>query len=153
TLECEKIVVRLPLVANASIDTIFRLRTQSISISGGPDFSYTSSFITIEAEIKGYGINRDDEQIADYLNKTRARVEEVISSKNREIEQENEKLKINLAHFINERKEKLDHDKKRLQNLVKLVKIPLARKDDTLVRKIQIEEKAFVQKIKPKPNV
>jgi hypothetical protein len=61
-----------------------------------------------------------------------------------------DKLKNNLTNFINERKNKLDSDKKRLADLVKLVNIPLVRKDTHLVKKIQVDTKPFVKKIKPK---
>lgn len=151
-IECEKIVVAIPIIINNGIDTIFDLRTQSISISGGPQFSIERNRIVLEVEIKGYGINLTDEQISDYISKNRSGVESLVNGKNAEIRQENEKLKSNLTQFITERKQKLDSDRNRLQNLVKLVKIPLARKDSEIVKKIQIEEKPFIKKIKPKAN-
>lgn len=134
-LECEKIVVNLPIVLNYNIDTILNLRTQFISISGGPQFSIDRNSIIIEIEIKGYGINLTDEQISDYISKTRSSVESFLSGKNAEIKKENERLKASLINFINERKQKLDSDKSRLNNLVNLIKIPLVRKASDLVKK------------------
>lgn len=151
-IECEKIVIKLPIIPNNTIPQVLQNRTQSISLSGGPEFTINGNKLIMEIEIKGYGINLNDEQITKSINGKISSIKDFINKKNNEINQENEKLKKSLAIFIKERKDKLDSDKNRLENLVKLVKIPLERKDDDLVRKIRIEEKPFVKKIKPNPT-
>lgn len=38
-MECENIIVKIPILPNHKIDQIFKLRTNSISLSGGPQFT------------------------------------------------------------------------------------------------------------------
>lgn len=149
-IESESIIVNLPIIPNKNIDKIMSLRTHAISISGGPQIAFKGNNIVIEIEIKGYGIDLTDEQITNYVSNTRSTIKNFLTGKNSEILTENDKLATNLTQFINERKQKLDADKVRLQNLVKLTKIPLARKDGDVIRKIQVDQKPFVQKLRPK---
>jgi len=149
-MECEKIIVKLPIIPNKDINAILNLRTQSISLSGGPRFNVDRNNIVFEIEIKGYGINLNNQQISNTILKTKSSIKSYLIAKNREIESENSSLKTKLSQFINSRKEKLDSDKKRINELVNLIKIPLARRDDEIVKKITVDKKPFIKKIKPK---
>jgi hypothetical protein len=150
TMECEKVIVRLPILPNANISQILALRTHVISLSGDPRFTIERNEVIIELEIKGYGLNLTNEEISQTFVSKRAKIENHIISKNNEINSENSKLKDNLTQFINQRKEKLDQDKKRIGELVKLIKVPLARKGDKIAKKIQLDTKPFVKRLKPK---
>lgn len=149
-IECEKIIVKLPIEKNKDKDLILSLRTQSISISSGPDFSVNNSNVVIEVEIKGYGFALDNDQIKNRILSTRSSINSLFSSINDEIDSENTKLKSNLTQFIDARKIKLESDKLRIEDLVNQIKIPLARKDSDIVKKIRLDKKPFIQKIKPK---
>ena len=148
--ETEKIIVKLPIISNSKVDQILRLRTNSISMSPKPEIDIRGSYVVIELEIKGYGKNLNDAEIVQKINGTKSTIKGMLSSKNAEINSENKKLEQNLVQFIDQRKQKLDSDKSRLSNLMKLTKIPLERKDSDTVKKIQIDTKPFVKKIKPK---
>jgi len=149
-IECEKIIVKLPIEQNKDIDLILSLRTQSISISGRPHFLVNGTYVVIEVEIKGYGLTLDNDQIKNRILSTRSSIQSLFSSINSEINSENDRLKSNLTQFINERKKKLESDKLRIDDLVNLIKIPLVRKDSDIVKKIHLDKKPFIQKIKPK---
>lgn len=149
-MECENIIVKIPMLANHKIDQIFKLRTNSISLSGGPQFTIEENSFVIEVEMKGYRRDLTDEQVRDVILSNKSGIQVLLSSKNAEINKENIKLEQHLTQFINERKNKLDADKNRLSNLVNLVKIPLARKDRDIVKQILVNKKPFVSKIKPK---
>ena len=149
-MECENIIVKIPIVPNSKIDQIFNLRTNSISLSGGPQFSIKGNNFIIEVEMKGYGRNLTNEHLRDVINSNRSGIQNLLSSKNAEINAENTKLEQRLTQFITERKNKLDADKSRLNDIVNLVKIPLARKDGDIVKQIQVNKKPFISKLKPK---
>lgn len=149
-IECEKIVVKLPIVPNRNIQQILSLRTNAISLSGGPQFSVSGNNVVIEVELKGYGINLDNNQISMTVLNTKSEIKKLLHDKNSEIIFENNKLKAQLVQFIESRKVKLDSDKKRLEELVRMIKIPLERKSGDIITKIQIDRKPFIQKIKPK---
>lgn len=149
-MECENIVVKIPIIPNSKIDQIFKLRTNSISLSGGPQFSINGNSFIFEVEMKGHVRNLTNEQVRDAINTNRSGIQNLLSAKNAEINVENSKLKQRLTQFINERKSKLDADKSRLNDIVNLVKIPLARKDGDIVKQIQVNKKPFISKLKPK---
>lgn len=149
-IECENILVKIPIQPNKKIDQIFKLRTNSISLSGGPQFEIKGNYLVITVEMKGYGRNLTNEQVRDVITSNRSGIQNMLHSKNAEINVENSKLEQRLTQFINERKNKLDADKNRLNELVNLVKIPLARKDSDIIKQIQVNKKPFIAKIKPK---
>lgn len=151
-IECENILVKIPIQPNKKIDQIFKLRTNSISLSGGPQFEIEGNYFVITVEMKGYGRNLTNEQVRDVITSNRSGIQNILHSKNAEINAENSKLEQRLTQFINERKNKLDADKNRLNDLVKLVKIPLARKDSDIIKEIQVNKKPFIAKIKPKTS-
>lgn len=149
-IECENILVKIPIQPNRKIDQILSLRTNSISYLGRPQFEIKGNYFVIEVEMKGYGFNLTNEQIRDVITSNKLGIQNMLLSKNAEITVENSKLEQRLTQFINERKSKLDADKNRLNDLVNLVKIPLARKGGEIIKQIQINKKPFISKIKPK---
>ncbi len=152
-IECENIIVKIPIQPNNKIDKILKLRTNSISLSGGPQFEIEGNYIVITVEMKGYGRNLSNEKVRDVITSNRSDIQRMLQSKNAEIMIENSNLETRLTLFINERKNKLDADKNRINDLVSLVKIPLARKDCDIIKQIPVNKKSFIAKIKPKtPN-
>jgi hypothetical protein len=149
-MECEKIIIRVPIKPNRHIDQILKLRTNTIYLTSGPIFSITNNNIVFEVQIRGYRIDLDNRQASNLIISGKSEILSSINSKNQEIQNENQKLKRNLTQFINERKVKLDSDQNRIKDLVSLVKIPLARKDGDIVKRIQIDKQPFITKIKPK---
>lgn len=149
-MECENILVKIPFQPNKKIDQFFKLRTNTISLSDEQKFEIKGNSFVIEVEMKGYGRNLTNEQVRDEINSNRSGIQNMLQLKNAEINVENTKLEQRLTQFINERKNKLDEDKKRLNDLVNLVKIPLARKDGDIIKQIQVNKKPFIAKIKPK---
>jgi hypothetical protein len=149
-LECEMVILKMPILYNRDTEKIINLNTSSFSSAGNPEFKINANNIVFELETKGYGFNMTNEDISKRVLNFRTEIQNYIVRKNAEISTENLKLESKLIQFINDRKEKLDSDKTRINELVKLIKIPLVRKDDQVVQKIQIDKKPFVNKIKPK---
>lgn len=152
-IEAEIILVKIPICQNIKIEEILKLRTNSISILRDPKFKVKDNNIIIELEIKGYGLNMNNEQIQKSIISNKQQIHDIINSKNTYINFENSKLEQSLTLFINERKIKLDRDQNRLNDLVNLVKIPLARKGGNIVKQIQVNKKPFISRIKPKTPV
>lgn len=151
-MECERVIVKIPILPNRHISQILSLRTNTVTISATPEFKINGNNVLIEVETKGYGFNLQNEQISERILTTKNYVINYFHSKNAEINVQNTTLPSLLTQYINERKEKLDSDKKRLTELTKLIKIPLARKDEDIIKKIQMEKQPFVHRIKPKTN-
>ncbi len=150
--ECEKVVLKTPILYNRDAEKIINLRANTFIVSGSSnrEFKLNQYDITFELETKGYGFIMTNEDISTRVSNFQTEIKNYIARKKAEILAENSKIELNLTRFINERKEKLDSDRTRINELVKLIKIPLVRKDDQVVKKIQIDRKPFVNKIKPK---
>jgi hypothetical protein len=149
--ECEKVVLKLPILPNRNTEVIINLNTNIFSSSGDPSFKISENYIVLELETKGYGFDLANEEISSKILNYRAEVHHYLTRKRSEILSENAKLESRLIQFINDRKQKLDSDQTRINELVKLVKIPLVRKDGDFVKKIIIDQRPFINKIKPKP--
>lgn len=147
-LECEKVILRIPIIPIRKLEKFINLRGNTIYLSPKPEFSIENDNIHIELEIKGYQIKLDDDQIQYQILEKRSKVLEFIKEKNKGIELLNDQLQKDLSKFINQRKEKITSDKSRFDNIVKSIKIPLARKDQDLIKKIKIDEKPIIKKIK-----
>lgn len=147
--ETETIRVEIPILPNKDIDIIASLRPNKISISSRPSFQMSSDHFLIEFETRGYGLIKTNEEINSTIVSTREYITNYIFTTNAEISRESDKLLKELTKFITARKEKLDADKKRINELVKLINLPLRRKDEALVKKIHIDERPFVKRIKP----
>jgi hypothetical protein len=149
-IEAEKVILKIPLAPNQDLDKILNLRTGSFSSGGDPEFALSGNNIVLEIETKGYGFNISNEDISSRISNFQQSIQNYLTRKSGEILAENVKLEQKLTQFINDRKEKLDSDKSRINDLVKLIKIPLVRKENQVVQKIQVDKKPFVNKIKPK---
>ncbi len=148
-MECEKVILRIPVVPIRDLDKYISLRGNTVYLSPKPEINVENNNIKIELEIKCYQINIDDEQIKSRLLKKRSEVLDYIKEKNKGIEYLNDNLTRDLTKFINNRKEKIEADQSRFNNIVKSIKIPLARKDQDLIKRIKIDEKPIIKKIKP----
>lgn len=149
-IEAEKVILKIPIAPNQDLDKILNLRTSSFMSGGDPEIALSGNNIVLEIETKGYSFNISNEDISNKISNFQQSIQNYLTRKNGEILAENVKLEQKLTQFINDRKEKLDFDKSRINDLVKLIKIPLVRKENQVVQKIKVDKKPFVNKIKPK---
>ena len=149
-IEAENLIVKLPVLPNKNLQTILQLNTQTISLSSSNSIASSGNYLIFELEFKGYSRDLDEDKIVSLINAERARIQGIIDSKKNEINTENESLQKNLNRIISERKSKLDSDNKKLSSIVNRVKIPLARKEQDVVNKLQLDKKPFIKRLKPK---
>lgn len=151
--ECEKIDVEIPIIQNERIRDIAELQSSTFSISySEKDFSFTQNKITFSLETKGYGFSLNEDQIPQNIESQINRVKELISWKNKDIENENSKLKSNILSFISDRANKLNQDKEKLSSLTKKINISLKKKENPTARKIELSQKPIIKKVKPTPT-
>lgn len=151
--ECEKIDVEIPIIQNERIRDIAELESSNFSISySEEDFSFTPNKITFSLKTKGYGFSLNEDQIPQNIDSQINRVKELISWKNKDIENENSKLKSNIFSFISNRVKELNQNKEKLSSLTKKINIPLKKKEDPTVRKIELSQKPIIRKVKPTPT-
>ncbi len=151
--ECEKIDVEIPIIPNENINTIAELQSSTYSLSySEKEFSFYTNKITFSLETKGYGFSLSEEQIPQNLESKINRVKELISWKNKDIENENKTLKQNITNFINDRVNKLKQDKEKISLLTKKINISLKKKEDSTAKKIKVSQKPIIKRVKPTPT-
>ncbi|MBA7639234.1 hypothetical protein ES703_46892 [subsurface metagenome] len=62
-------------------------------------------------------------------------------------------MKNKIEELINNRKKELYEDQKRLDSLVKRIKIPLKKKENESIKRIKLNPKPIVKKMKPTPTI
>ncbi|MGJ1390226.1 hypothetical protein ACR78F_07620 [Sphingobacterium spiritivorum] len=151
--EYESISVSIALKPNKSISEILKMRPSQFSLSWSSDeVDWKSDSVTFQIDMKGYGFNRDERQITNMIDQQKQHIYTHINTVSAEIERCNENLKSALTQLVNERKDKLEADKSKYNSLLKQINIPLKRKDDVAVKRIQVDQKPLVQAVRPKPE-
>lgn len=151
--EYETICISIALKPNNLISEILKMRPSKFPLSWSSDeVDWKKDSVTFQIDMKGYGFNRDESQVTNMINQQKKYIYDHINSVSAEIEKCNENLKTALTQLVNERKAKLEADKSKYNSLLKQINIPLKRKDDEAIKRIQVDQKPLVQAVRPKPD-
>jgi hypothetical protein len=149
-VEFETIHVSIGLKYNKSILELLKMRPSSVSISWAPDeVKWNARSVDFSYDIKGYSLNKTEDQITININKSKERIYSHIHVFAAEINSCNTTLKLNITQFIDNRKTKLETDVARYASLLKQINIPVKRKDDEVIKRVQIDHSPLVQNIRP----
>lgn len=153
--EFETIIIQIPIVHNQNINDLAELRTSTFTVSWSPQhWGLNPNQITLSIDIKGYGFNNSDqeEQIANLIEREKNNVEQWIGWVNKDIDTENEKLKNQLRDFIEQRKNKIQGDKGKIESLLKRINIPLKKTESESAQRIRLDHRPLVKKVRPTPQ-
>ena len=151
--ECEKIDVEIPIIPNENINIIAELQSSTYSSSySEKEFSFYVDKITFSLKTKGYRFSLGEDQIPQNLESEINKVKELISWKNKDIENENQILKQNIINFLNDRVNKLKQSKEKISSLTKKINISLKKKENPTARKIELSQKPIIKRVKPTPT-
>lgn len=154
--EYESIHVAIPLIHNEDMQIFAQCGTSTSSLSWSiEDYRLTPDAITFEFDIKGYQFDykQDPQYVTNTMEQWKRRISEWIGWVNGDIAKENADLRRELTTFINQRKAKLEQDKKFIADLNVKSSIPIKMKDDPTAKKIILNPTPLVKKIAPKPSV
>ena len=84
-LECEMVILKMPILYNMDTEKIINLNTSSFSSGGNPEFKINANNIVFELETKGYGFNMTNEDISKRVLNFRTDIQNYIVRKNAEI--------------------------------------------------------------------
>ena len=150
--EYESIRITIPIISHANVSTLINLRPSTFGLSWRPeDITWKRNTVEFTVGIKGYGFDRDEAWVAQQINQQKLNVTNHIHIMDTEIIQGNENLKQQIRMIINQRKEKLINDKEKYNSLLRLVNIPLKKKEDDIVKKIQLDTSPLVKHTRPNP--
>ena len=148
----ETLFLHIPIKPNMHIEQIKSLNistyTTGYSVS---DIIWEKDQLTLQIPVKGYGINNDDDRVKQLLENTRKWLYNRLEYLKMEIESNNIQLLGNITQWIGERKTKIENDDQRYASLLKKIDIPLKKREDEAVKRIQLDQKPIIQKIRPTP--
>lgn len=147
--EFEIVIVTIPIKSHRQIE---KLKQFADFNSYGNSFKWGQHTITIINEMKGYGFNKDEDTVKNQIENAKEIVYNWIYSLNTQISNLNESLKSNSRQWIELRKEKLLADQERYASLIKKINIPLRQKEDEVIKRIQVDQKPLIQRVRPTPN-
>lgn len=148
--EYETFHVSIAIKYNKSMQEILKMRPSTINISWSPEEAkWNSRSVDFSYDIKGYGFTRPEDNVAQYINNQKQRVYSHIHVLATEINSCNSQLKLNVEQFINARKAKLETDVSQYDSLLKQINIPVKRKDDEVIKRVQINHTPLVQNVRP----
>ena len=148
--EFETIKVSIAIKFNKSLQEILKMRTSSMSLSWSPsEVKWNSRSIEFSYDIKGYGFNRTQDNVVQHVNNQKQGIYSHLHVLATEINSCNTRLFQQIEQFVNIRKEKLKSDVSQYDALLKQINIPIKRKDDEVVKRVQIDHTPLVQKVRP----
>lgn len=147
--EFEIVIVTIPIKPHRQIE---KLKQFADFNSYGNSFIWGQQTIIITNEMKGYGFNKDEDTVTNQIENGKQIVYNWIYSLNTQISNLNESLKNNIRQWIELRKEKLLADQERYASLIKKINIPLRQKEDEAIKRIQVDQKPLIQRVRPTPK-
>jgi len=151
--EYESVHVTIPIIPHQNLDELLKMRPSTFSLSGSTNkVNWKRNTAEFTIDIKGYGFTRDEKWIVNEVTNLKQYVYNHIHIVKTEIETENAKLLPKIKAAIEARKAKLTEDKEKYNALFKQIGIPLKKKEDEIIKRIQLDTKPLVQRIKPNPT-
>jgi len=152
--EYESIIITIPIIQNSHISKLKELGTSTMSMSWSPDtLRWSSDSVSFVLDIKGYGFKHDDNQVQNNVKFQKDRVYEWIGWIRNDVEKENTQIRNRITSFIEVRKQKISEDKERMLALVNKINIPLKKKESEITKRIQLDQKPLVTKVRPNPKL
>ncbi len=152
--EYKSLVLTIPIIQNHDLNTINKLETLPMILGGPPlNIQLHDDFILFKMDIKGYGFEITEDEIVSKIKYEKEKITKWIKRKNDNINSESEKLKEKIKNLIDNRKEELYKDQIKLDSLFKKIKIPLKKKEDESIKRIKLNSKPLVKKLKPTPTI
>jgi len=148
--EYKSLLLTIPIIQNHDLNTINKLETLPVVYGGPPlNIQLHDDFILFEIDIKGYNFEITEDEIVSKIKYKKEQITKWIKRKNDNINSESEKLKEKIKNLIDNRKEELYKDQIKLDSLLKKIKIPLKKKEDESTKRIKLNSKPLVKKLKP----
>ncbi len=152
--EYEVAIISIPIETCPNLDWIKKLGGNMRTLDGFDEsIDYGQNEISYSFDIKGYGFQQDENQVANEVNNKSQRLISTLTDKNNNIDSENTKFLQAIKEVIEQRKAKLIADKEKLDSLTQKIKIPIRQKASASSKKIPVDVKNFVRIVKPTPRL
>jgi hypothetical protein len=128
----------------------WQLNTSIFSLSESPrDFVINQNRLNKSFEIKGYGFELSDDQVANRVEEIVRSINQYIQWKNKDIEDGNSKILNSARGEIDKRRQAIEKNALLLDSLEKKISIPLVKQASTAAIKPKVQIKLAVERMKP----
>ena len=145
----ESMLICMPIKPNSSINGIKEIQQY---LDDKREVRLENDGIKITVIVKQYEIDKDDNEIVNEVIRKKKLAYEWIESLHRQISHYNDYLRNDIRNYIVKVKEKIQASEYRYRGISKLIDIPLKRKTDEVIKRIQVDSSPLVKRIKPSPN-
>jgi hypothetical protein len=151
--EFEWLLITIPLIRHMGISKLLEMRTDVSTLSGEPrNVSWHPQKVQFTVDVKGYGFTHPDDTMIRRINDTKDFITNRLHLIKESINAGNERLRTEVRQLIQIRKNKLESDRDKYSSLLKQINIPLKRKDDPTVKRIQLDTTPVVRSVRPTPS-
>jgi len=152
--EFESITITIPIVPNDTLPNIQNLLTSTYSLGwSAQDFTVTPNSISRKIDIRGYGFALKDDEIEREIASFKSRLQEWIDRVRNEVRMEDARFRQSIIEFLQERRKKIEADRSRMESLVAKIGMPLKKKEAEAARRVRLDPKPLIKRIKPKAKV
>ena len=149
--ECISIILTVPIKQHPQLEQIKMIEPSSISSI--PEMNWKSDSISIITPINGYGFDKTDEKVQEEINLLKQSIHIWINNLTIQINEKNSELKSNIKKSIENRKQKIESDNERFTSLLKKIDIPLIKKEDEIIKRVQLDTKPIIKRVRPTPSL
>jgi len=154
SFDFEYVTIRIPIHPHPQLKEVQKLEpsTYRTGFAGEGEPDWMDDHIKFDILFKGYGFNKSDDAIAHEATHSIEWMKQYFSLQARELERANSELKNVIRQAIINRKNKIESDTARYDSILKKIDIPVRRKQDQPVTRIQVNPKPVIQRLKPTPQ-
>jgi hypothetical protein len=145
--ECISVILTVPIKPHPQLEQIKMIEPSSVSYI--PEMNWKNDSISIITPIKGYGFDKPDEKIKEDINLLKQAVHTWVNILAVQINEKNIELKSDIKKYIENRKQKIESDNERINSLLKKIDIPLIKKEDEIIKRVQLDTTAIVKRVRP----
>jgi hypothetical protein len=150
--EYESLKISMPIIPHPNMKSVLDLRPSTYGLSWSQDDAdWKRDRVQFTIVIKGYSIDKKDPEIVQRVQQQKQNISNYLHIVDTEITQHNDNLKQKIKALIAERKQKLIANQEKYSSLLKQINIPLKKKEDEIVTKIQLDTSPIVRHVRPNP--
>jgi hypothetical protein len=132
--EFEFIVLKIPVIPHKNLDIIKNLESSFLSLSNlSGELFWEPNMVSIKIPIKGYGFSKTDEQVLKEVFENKEWFQTWSNHLKAILEEKNNTLLTNIKNLLERRKRQIQEDNDRHSKLLKLINIPVRKKEDEAI--------------------
>lgn len=148
--EYEQVFIAIPIQPHPQLNII---KSYGPTINEKAAVKWREDKIVFRIDVIGLNFHKSEDELTKEIITTKKEIYQWIEQLNIKITNYNASLKNDIVNWIQVRKEKLLAVKERQDSLLQRINIPLQKKEDETIRRIKLDPKSIIQRVKPTPDL